>query len=173
MHPARQRKSTSTVPSGARSGSARRRRGVLARAALACVLLASLASVAVASGSRPTVSAASNATIRHTILVNAQGRTLYVLTPETSRHLLCTSAACLAAWPPLTVPSRSTKLVEGAGVHGTLGLLKRKGGALQVTLNGLPLYLFVGDSARGQATGQDLVSFGGTWHVVFSSGRPS
>jgi hypothetical protein len=35
----------------------------------------------------------------------------------------------------------------------------------QVTLNGHPLYTYVGDGRPGQANGQGLASFGGTWYV--------
>ena len=164
----------SAALAGASSRACKRSRGLLLRAAPAGALLAiGLATLALASGSRPLVSASSSRAIGHSILVTAQGRTLYVLTPETSHHLLCKSSACLGAWPPLTVPAHSTKLSEGAGVHGTLGLLKRSAGVLQVTLNGLPLYTFSGDSARGQVNGQKLASFGGTWHVILASGRAS
>ena len=36
----------------------------------------------------------------------------------------------------------------------------------QVEYDGHLLYAFVGDSAAGQAHGEGIVSFGGTWHVV-------
>jgi hypothetical protein len=87
--------------------------------------------------------------------------------------LLCTSAECLKFWPPLTVPSRRTKLVRGAGVHGRLGILQRRNGALQVTLNGLPLYRFAEDHASGEVNGQNFKGFGGIWHVLGVSGAPS
>ena len=88
------------------------------------------------------------------MLVNAQGRTLYALSPETSTHLLCKSAACLHVWPPLTVSSRAVKLRAGAGVHGTLGAAASQHGPWQVTLRGMPLYRFSGDHAKGEANGQ-------------------
>ena len=91
---------------------------------VALALGAVFAAMALASGPA-TVGSASSATLGQRVLVNAKGRTLYVLTPETSRHLLCTSSECLKFWPPLTVPSRGTKLVRGAGVHGRLAILKR------------------------------------------------
>jgi predicted lipoprotein with Yx(FWY)xxD motif len=125
-----------------------------------------MTSVALAAKASPTVSSARNAALKKTIVVDSHGRTVYVLTPETTSHLLCTSRACFAAWPPVTVSSRSAKLLEGAGVHGHLALLRRSNGQLQVTLRGLPLYRFAGDSARGQANGEGIKTFGGTWHAV-------
>jgi predicted lipoprotein with Yx(FWY)xxD motif len=152
----------------------RRRRTIIeiGLTALALALGAAFAAMALAS-SPATVGSASSTALGERVLVNAKGRTLYVLTPETSRHLLCTSSECLKFWPPLTVPSRGTKLVRGAGVHGRLGILQRKNGVLQVTLNGLPLYRFAEDRASGEVNGQNFKGFGGIWHVLGVSGAPS
>ena len=51
-------------------------------------------------------------------------------------------------------------------MHGHLAILRRSNGVLQVTLRGLPLYHYSGDQARGEANGQGIHSFGGTWHVM-------
>lgn len=143
------------------------RRRVFAGALLAfAVSIASMAAFATASA--PVVSAAKNGRFHQNILVNAQGRTLYVLSGETDSHLLCRSSECLAVWPALTVSSHS--ISGGGGVHGSLGVLRR-GHELQVTLDGQPLYLFQGDSSRGQVNGENIKSFGGTWHAVLSSGH--
>ncbi len=140
---------------------------VVALAAVPVVAHATSASAAKAAA-KPTVRAAANAAQHRTIVVNGSGRTLYRLAPETTKHLLCTSAACLGAWPPLTIPAHHTP-VKGAGIRGKLGVLKR-GGKLQVTLNGQPLYTFVGDRRAGQANGEGLASFGGTWHTLAAKG---
>jgi predicted lipoprotein with Yx(FWY)xxD motif len=103
------------------------------------------------------------------VLTNSQGRTLYALSPETTSHLLCKSSECLKFWPPITVTSSKTKLKDGSGVHGHLGILHRNNGMLQVTLRGLPLYRYSGDHAKGEANGQGIKSFGGTWHAVSAS----
>jgi predicted lipoprotein with Yx(FWY)xxD motif len=130
-------------------------------------VVAMFAAMALASSSAaPTVGSASNAKFGEKIVVDAHGRTLYALHPETTHHLLCKSSECLKAWPPLTVHSSKTKLTTGSGVHGHLGILRRSNGTLQVTLGGLPLYHFSGDSAKGQADGENIHSFGGTWHVI-------
>jgi predicted lipoprotein with Yx(FWY)xxD motif len=142
-------------------------------AAATLVFATSLAAIAFAGGTATTIDSASNATLSEQVVVSAQGRTLYALSPETATHLLCKSSECLKFWPPLTVPSRATKLKAGAGVHGTLGILRRAGGTLQVTLRGMPLYRFAGDRAKGQANGQGIKSFSGTWHAVTASSSPS
>jgi hypothetical protein len=88
------------------------------------------------------------------------------LSPETTHHLLCKSSECLKLWPPLTVYSGNAKPKSGAGVHGHLGILRRAHEVFQITLDGRPLYRFSGDGAKGQANGENVKSFGGTWHVI-------
>src|SRR6202035_5215851 len=130
------------------------------------MLFASLVALALAAGGGVTVSSATNTKLGKQIVIDAQGRTLYALQPETTHHLLCKSSACLKFWPPLTVHSNKTKLEAGPGVQGRLATLRRGNGVLQVTLGGLPLYRYSGDSAKGEANGQNIHSFGGTWHVL-------
>jgi predicted lipoprotein with Yx(FWY)xxD motif len=138
---------------------------VAAAGLLVGLLLAGLATVALAAGAT-TVKSASNSTLKETVVVNAQGHTLYALSPETTHHLLCKSSECFSHWPPLTVRSSKTKLKAGPGVHGSLGILHRSNGTFQVTLRGLPLYRYAEDHAKGDANGQGIESFGGTWHAV-------
>jgi predicted lipoprotein with Yx(FWY)xxD motif len=136
-------------------------------ALVSVAVVAMFAAMALAAGSAaPTVGAGSNAKFSEKIVVDAHGRTLYALSPETTHHLLCKSSECLKAWPPLTVRSSKTKLAAGSGVHGRLGILRRSNGMLQVTLAGLPLYHFSGDSAKGAANGEGIKSFGGTWYAI-------
>ncbi|HEY5261978.1 MAG TPA: hypothetical protein VIJ33_07675 [Solirubrobacteraceae bacterium] len=149
--------------------SPRRRRTLGLKVGIAAVTLAfavSLVAMALAAGGAVTVTSTSNSKLAEQITVDAQGRSLYVLSPETTHHLLCKSSECLKFWPPLTVHSRKTKLKAGPGVHGRLAILRRSNGMLQVTLGGLPLYHYSGDQAKGEANGQDIHSFGGTWHVL-------
>jgi predicted lipoprotein with Yx(FWY)xxD motif len=152
----------------ARSRRRGRPSGLVACVALVtAAVVAMFAAMALASGSAaPTVGSASNAKFGEKIVVSAQGRTLYVLSPETTHHLLCKSSECLKFWPPLTVPSSKIKLTAGPGVHGHLGTLRRSNGMLQVTLHGLPLYRFSGDGAKGATNGENVKSFGGTWHAI-------
>jgi predicted lipoprotein with Yx(FWY)xxD motif len=146
-------------------------RAILAGLAVLAVAV-SFAAAAFASGT-VTVSSATSSKLGTQIVINAQGRTLYALSPETTKHLLCKSSECLKFWPPLTVPSTKTKLKAGAGVQGHLGILHRQGGVLQVTLRGMPLYRFAKDRARGETNGEGVESFGGTWHAVTAASTPS
>jgi predicted lipoprotein with Yx(FWY)xxD motif len=135
--------------------------------------VASAAGMAIASSGTRVVGASMNQMLGKTLVVDPHGRTLYALHPETTRHLLCRSNACLALWPPLTVRSSRTKLLAGHGVQGRLGLLRRANGRWQVTLRGLPLYRYAGDGASGEANGEGIQSFGGTWHAVTAEAHPA
>jgi len=132
-----------------------------------------LASTALAAHLALTLGATTNAALGERVVVTPQGRTLYTLTPETSRHLLCRTSECLRLWPPLTVESTKAKLKNGAGVNGRLGILRRANGTLQVTLRGLPLYRYSKDRAKGQANGEGMQSFGGTWHAMTATSGES
>jgi predicted lipoprotein with Yx(FWY)xxD motif len=57
----------------------------------------------------------------------------------------CTGA-CAVEWPPVFVKRAVPKHVTG--VMATFGTIKR-GGKLQLTVNGLPAYTFQGDTAGG------------------------
>lgn len=129
--------------------------------------LTALAAAHTSKKRKPLVKTAHNAALKATILVDANGKTLYELKPETAKHLLCTSSTCLDVWPPAKL-GRHVKLVKSKDVKGRLGRLHRRGFD-QLTLDGRPLYRFSGDSRKGSAAGQGLMSFGGTWHVVKES----
>lgn len=118
---------------------------------------------------RTTLEVSDNSMLGETIVVDSGGRTVYELSPETTRHLMCTKAKrCFSAWPPLEVSSAKAKLTAAAGIKGKLGILHRNG-IFQVTLGGHPLYHFAGDRSKpGAAAGQGLHSFGGRWHVVMT-----
>ena len=130
-------------------------------------LVAVSASTALAATTKPTIKPSHNAALNKIVVVDAKrGMTLYHLSPETKTHLLCSSTTCEGFWPPLTVKSRHTKVRKGAGITGKLTIFKRPDGKFQVALRGQPLYRFAGDSAKGQANGDGIQSFGGTWHAV-------
>jgi predicted lipoprotein with Yx(FWY)xxD motif len=144
------------------------RRMLMVAAAAAGFALAAVTGMAVAGTTRDTVKTAHNAQLGETILVGGNGMTLYVLSPETTHHLLCTSKLCLQFWPVLKVRSAHTKLHKAPGVDGRLGIIHRHG-FFQVTDNGRPLYFFKEDTATGQANGQNIKNFGGRWHVLKES----
>jgi predicted lipoprotein with Yx(FWY)xxD motif len=114
------------------------------------------------------VKTASNAALGSTVLVSPQGKTLYHLSGEGNGRFLCTSAACVATWPPLSASATS------AGVSG-LSAVKRPDGTAQLAYNGEPLYTFSGDKGADEANGQGIEADGGTWSAVVagSSAAPS
>lgn len=89
----------------------------------------------------------------------SNGRALYFLVaPGTC------NAACLAIWPPLTVPANG-KATAGSGVQKSkLGVAMDMAGAHQVTYNGQPVYWFKLDK-KGQVTG-NITDQWGKWTVV-------
>jgi predicted lipoprotein with Yx(FWY)xxD motif len=102
-----------------------------------------------------------------TILVNAQGRTLYLFQKDSGTTSECTGA-CASAWPPLRANGKPT---VGAGATASLvGTTQRSDGAPQVTYNGHPLYLYQGDTQAGDTTGEGSTAFGGGWYAVSSAG---
>jgi predicted lipoprotein with Yx(FWY)xxD motif len=52
------------------------------------------------------------------------------------------------------------------GVPGQVAAIKRTDGTEQLTYNGHPLYTYIGDTAPGQAKGNNLNLNGGLWHEV-------
>ena len=99
-----------------------------------------------------------------TVLANAGG-----LTPALVRALTPAdrpaTGSCAAYWPPVTGSPAAVP-----GVTGTLATIKRSGGQLQATYNGHPLYTYIGDSAPGQARGDNLTLNGGLWHEAAVAG---
>jgi predicted lipoprotein with Yx(FWY)xxD motif len=118
--------------------------------------------------SAPAVKAASNATLGATVLVDAQGLTLYHLSAERNGKWICTSAACVQLWHPLAAAAGASP----KGSVGSLGTVKRPDGKLQVTYKGMPLYTFAQDQKAGDAKGQGIKDVG-TWSAVKTSAAVS
>lgn len=107
-------------------------------------------------------------TTRMNVVTNRHGFVVYTLSGDSPRHPKCTSSVCLQFWPAVTVGS-AKKPTKAPGISGKLAIWKHAG-MRQVTINGHPLYTFSGDAQRDVATGEGIVSFGGTWHVRTASG---
>ena len=156
-----------------------RRVGVVGVAAVALALVAAGCSngSGSSSGSAPAAPTptASSATVSAQptslgmIIVNSQGRTVYVFANDKTSASTCTGA-CAANWP--FVPAPATLPASLPGVTGELGTTIRTGGARQLTVAGHPVYTFAGDSAPGQTNGQGKVLDGGLWTVVSPTGAP-
>jgi predicted lipoprotein with Yx(FWY)xxD motif len=169
----------SSSSSGSAAGSATSAAGSAASAATSAA--GSATGAAASAASAPASAAAAGVTISAksvpgagTVLVNGQGRTLYLLTSEQNGKITCTTAnGCTQVWPEITVASGTTA-TAGSGVQSSLlGTVKDASGNLEVTYNHWPLYTFSGDAGPGVAHGQRLVSFGGTWYVLTAAGNPA
>jgi predicted lipoprotein with Yx(FWY)xxD motif len=98
-----------------------------------------------------------------TVLTSAKGFTLYWFAPDTPSKSNC-NGGCAAYWPPVTGTPAA-----GPGVPGKLGTIKRSDGTMQATYNGHPLYTYIGDTAPGQAHGNNINLNGGLWHEMTAS----
>jgi predicted lipoprotein with Yx(FWY)xxD motif len=102
------------------------------------------------------------------ILVDSQGRTLYLFERDSGTKSTC-SGACAIEWPPLRATRKPT---VGNGANASIvATSARSDGEQQVTYNGHPLYLFSADQKAGDTNGQGVNAFGGLWYVLSSSGN--
>jgi predicted lipoprotein with Yx(FWY)xxD motif len=102
------------------------------------------------------------------ILVDAQGRTIYLFQQDSGTKSTC-SGACAAAWPPVRTTGKPT---VGSGLTASkVGTTPRSDGKPQVTYNGHPLYLFQDDQNAGDTNGQGVNGFGAPWYVMSPAGN--
>ncbi len=102
------------------------------------------------------------------ILVDAQGRTLYIFEKDRKGMSAC-DTTFVKFWPPLV--SRTTPRA-GKGVQkAMLGVTRPHNGRRQVTYAGHPLYTFVGDKTPGDTRGEGQTNFGAEWYALGASGR--
>jgi predicted lipoprotein with Yx(FWY)xxD motif len=95
-----------------------------------------------------------------TVLTNAKGFTLYSFALDTPAVSKC-YGSCAAYWPPVTGVAAASPRVPGR-----VGTIRRADGSEQLTYNGHPLYTYIGDTAPGQARGNNLNLDVGLWHDV-------
>lgn len=115
------------------------------------------------------VKTALNQKLGKRIVVDSQGRTLYMFTADSGGKSNCTVdfLNCPTVWPPLITGGKPR---AGAGIAAAkLGTTKRRDGRLQVTYNRHPLYRFASDRKPGDAKGQKYL---GTWFVLSPKGTP-
>jgi predicted lipoprotein with Yx(FWY)xxD motif len=143
-------------------------------AALTLAACGSSNNTATASNSPPTTPSGAPATVGVAsagglgkILVDSQGRTLYLFQKDSGTHSACTGA-CAASWPPLRASHKPT---VGSGANASMvTTAPRSDGAPQVVYNGHPLYLFSGDKNPGDTNGQGVTAFGAAWYAVSPAG---
>jgi predicted lipoprotein with Yx(FWY)xxD motif len=102
------------------------------------------------------------------ILVDSQGRTLYLFAKDMGTQSECTGA-CASAWPPLRATGEPT---VGSGANASLvGTTMRSDGNPQVTYGGHPVYLFSGDQKPGDTNGEGVVAYGASWFALSATGN--
>jgi predicted lipoprotein with Yx(FWY)xxD motif len=133
--------------------------------------LSTLAGVAVdaTAPSPPPTTVAPGSTSLGSVLVDNQGRMLYLFEADADGTSACTSPGAVAEWPPLltTGPPQAT----GGLTASALGTTTRRDGARQVTDDGHPL--FAGDTQPGAMGGQGINDNGGLWYPVRADGTPA
>lgn len=103
------------------------------------------------------------------VLVNGQGRTLYIFAPDRAKKVTCVSA-CAAVWPPLAIGAGQKPAVSGGVQASLVSSLPNPSGGNVVTYAGWPLYLYTADPNPGTDNGQGINSSGGLWYVIAASG---
>jgi len=117
--------------------------------------------------SQVTIAVAANAQLGQ-ILVDGDGRTLYLFVADTGTTSTCTGQ-CAQYWPPVLT---SGAPVAGTGVNAALlGTTTRPDGGTEVTYGGHPLYYVVTDKNPGDTTGQAVNNYGALWYVVGPDGK--
>lgn len=138
------------------------RRIALSALSLACVLAGQ-------AGAQDTVIESRQAAGLGTYLTDGDGRGLYTFSSDQRGEGQKDAAstcydACATAWPPVIAQQMPAARAQAKAV--LISLIERRDGRQQVTYDGWPLYYFVGDRGRGQATGQGVQQFGGEWRLA-------
>ena len=89
------------------------------------------------------------------VLTGPNGMTLYTFDKDSKGVSNCYNG-CAAHWPPYLVKS-------GEMMGAPWSKVARKDGTEQWAYNGMPVYYFVGDTAKGDENGNN---FKGIWHVI-------
>jgi predicted lipoprotein with Yx(FWY)xxD motif len=101
------------------------------------------------------------------ILVDANGRTLYMFARDRKGKSSC-YGSCATFWPPELVKGKPR--AAGGARAKLLATTRRKDGRRQVTYRRHPLYRFKLDTRAGQVNGQALNESGGRWYVLSPGG---
>jgi predicted lipoprotein with Yx(FWY)xxD motif len=100
------------------------------------------------------------------VVADRRGEAYYLFERETGRRSRC-YGDCAVAWPPVLTKARPR---AGRGADpDLLGTTRRRGGKLQVTYNGHPLYYYK-DDEPGTILCHNVDEFGGLWLVVNPKG---
>jgi predicted lipoprotein with Yx(FWY)xxD motif len=104
------------------------------------------------------------------ILVNAQGRTLYMFVRDKQTRVTCVGT-CAAVWPPVKLRAGAKAVAMNGAKASLLGSDRDPAGGRVVTYAKWPLYTYVADTKAGATMGQALNLNGGLWYVLSPSGK--
>lgn len=96
------------------------------------------------------------------VVANAAGFSLYTFDRDTTSESTCFDA-CATRWPAAILPA-------GAVLVAPYATTARPDGALQITLDGHPLYTFASDLVAGDVKGDGV---GGVWHLARPAVAPA
>ena len=138
----------------------------------AIALAGSVALLAAGTASGTSSAVRATVTVKSTplgrVLVNQNGRTLYLFEKDHSGKSMCTGS-CVSFWPPLLSGAKA-RAGSTAVKASLLGRIRRSDGRMQVTYRGHPLYTFSLDKRAGQTNGEGLDDFGAHWYAVSPAG---
>jgi predicted lipoprotein with Yx(FWY)xxD motif len=101
------------------------------------------------------------------MLFSSDRQAIYIFERDRRNKSNC-YGACARAWPPVFTAGAPR---AGRGVEGSLlGTTRRRGGRLQVTYNGKPLYYYVNEDP-GEVKCHNVNLNGGFWWAVGADGR--
>jgi predicted lipoprotein with Yx(FWY)xxD motif len=96
------------------------------------------------------------------ILVDPDGFTLYIFTADSEGESTCYDG-CAELWPPIPADTPISSDLDAS----MFGATTRTDGMEQLTVGGMPLYLYTPDTSPGDVSGQGL---NGVWFVVDGDG---
>lgn len=105
------------------------------------------------------------------ILTDEQGRALYILKEDSKDQISCYDA-CTRTWPPLLAARGKPEADDSAVAQQFLDTVKRADGHLQITYQDRPLYYYVEDEGKQNATGHKVTDVWGEWSLVSPEGQP-
>lgn len=102
------------------------------------------------------------------VLVDGEGRTLYIFEPDEAAEVTCTGG-CADKWPPLYTPGDTqTELGDGVDADAIASVIDQDG-ALVITYDEWPLYRYTSDDL-GEVTGNGKDQNGGVWWALSPTG---
>jgi predicted lipoprotein with Yx(FWY)xxD motif len=107
---------------------------------------------------------AMNAKLHQNLVVNDNGKTVYIYKPDGTSTTSKVPAALKGAWPAVTSMESTPTVAAGLSNADT-----KVNAQDQVSYHGHLLYTFSGDPKAGDANGQGL---GNVWYVISPTGTP-